>query len=58
MLSDPRWYIVRQAAEFLGEMGGEEEYRKILLWLPSETNAAVRSEMCSALLNLQKFASQ
>ncbi len=29
MLLDPRWYIVRQAAEFLGEMGAEEAERPL-----------------------------
>jgi len=29
MLADPRWFIVRQAAEFLGEMGAEESERPL-----------------------------
>jgi hypothetical protein len=29
MLSDPRWYIVRQAAEFLGELGTDEAERPL-----------------------------
>jgi hypothetical protein len=29
MLADPRWFIVRQAAEFLGEMGAEEAERPL-----------------------------
>lgn len=29
MLADPRWHIVRRAAEFLGEMGGEEAERPL-----------------------------
>ncbi|MGH7655550.1 MAG: HEAT repeat domain-containing protein [Gemmatimonadaceae bacterium] len=29
MLTDPRWYVVRQAAEFLGELGGEESERPL-----------------------------
>ena len=29
MLTDPRWYIVRQAAEFLGEMGLEQAERPL-----------------------------
>ncbi len=29
MLLDPRWYIVRQAAEFLGEMGSEDAERPL-----------------------------
>ncbi|MFI5232172.1 MAG: HEAT repeat domain-containing protein [Gemmatimonadales bacterium] len=29
MLTDPRWYIVRQAAEFLGELGGEQAERPL-----------------------------
>jgi hypothetical protein len=29
MLADPRWYVVRQAAEFLGELGAEEAERQL-----------------------------
>jgi hypothetical protein len=29
MLSDPRWYVVRQASEFLGAMGAEEGERPL-----------------------------
>ena len=29
MLTDPRWYVVRRAAELLGEMGGEEAERPL-----------------------------
>ena len=29
MLTDPRWYVVRQAAEFLGELGGEQAERPL-----------------------------
>jgi hypothetical protein len=29
MLADPRWYVVRQAAEFLGELGAEEAERPL-----------------------------
>jgi HEAT repeat protein len=29
MLADPRWFVVRQAAEFLGEMGAEEAERPL-----------------------------
>jgi hypothetical protein len=38
MLSDPRWYVVRQASEFLGEMGAQEAERPLadLLRHPDE----------------------
>ena len=38
MLSDPRWYVVRQASEFLGEMGAQEAERALadLLRNPDE----------------------
>lgn len=49
------WFVRAMAIRYLGDLGGADEYRKILLWLGSETHQAVRTEMCSALLNLQKF---
>jgi hypothetical protein len=38
MLSDPRWYVVRQASEFLGELGAQEAERPLadLLRHPDE----------------------
>lgn len=50
------WFVRALAIRYLGELGGAEEYRKILLWLSYENHQAVRAEICSALLNLQKFA--
>jgi hypothetical protein len=50
------WLVRAMSIRYLGEMGGPEEYRKILQWLSFETDQMVRAEMCSALLNLQKFA--
>ncbi|HAM35016.1 MAG TPA: hypothetical protein DEB40_07405 [Elusimicrobia bacterium] len=50
------WFVRAMSIRYLGEMGGADEYRKILLWLSYEAHQAVRAEMCSALLNLQKFA--
>lgn len=52
------WFVRAMAIRYLGDLGGAEEYRKILQWLSYESHQAVRTEMCSALLNLQKFASQ
>jgi len=46
------------SVRYLGELGGAEEYRKILQWFSFETHQMVRAEMCSALLNLQRFANQ
>ncbi|MFA6002754.1 MAG: HEAT repeat domain-containing protein [Elusimicrobiota bacterium] len=50
------WFVRAMAIRYLGELGGADEYRKILLWLSYENHQAVRAEICSALLNLQKFA--
>ena len=50
------WFVRAMAIRYLGEQGGAEEYRKILQWLSFEGNPLVRTEICSALLNLQKFA--
>jgi HEAT repeat protein len=50
------WFVRAMAVRYLGELGGADEYRKILQWLAFEANPLVRTEMCSALLNLQRFA--
>jgi HEAT repeat protein len=52
MLQDSRWYIVRQAAEFLGEMGGEEVERPLaeLLRHPDER---VRRTAARALAHIE-----
>ncbi|MBI5243320.1 MAG: HEAT repeat domain-containing protein [Elusimicrobia bacterium] len=52
------WLIRAMAVRYLGEMGGPDEYRKLLRWLSTETHQAVRAELCSALLNLQRYAGQ
>jgi HEAT repeat protein len=48
------WFIRSLAIRFIGEMGGADEYRKLLAWLPMESHQVARAELCSALLNLQK----
>lgn len=43
MLGDPRWYIVRQAAEFLGDMGAEESERPLAELLRHEDERVRRA---------------
>ncbi|MDD5657404.1 MAG: HEAT repeat domain-containing protein, partial [Elusimicrobia bacterium] len=50
------WFVRAMAVRYLGDMGGADEYRKLLQWLAFESNPMVRAELCSGLLNLQKFA--
>ena len=49
------WLVRAMAVKSLGDLGGEDEYIKILQWFTFETNPMVKAEMCSALLNLQRF---
>jgi HEAT repeat protein len=51
MLSDPRWYVVRQAAEFLGEMGAQDAERA-LADLLRHKDARVRRAATRALARL------
>jgi hypothetical protein len=51
MLNDPRWYIVRQAAEFLGEMGAEEAERPLAELLRHE-DERVRRAVTRALARI------
>jgi hypothetical protein len=43
------------AIKYLGDQGGAYEYMRIMQQFPLESNQMVKAEMCSALLNLQKF---
>jgi hypothetical protein len=49
------WFVRAMAVEQLGELGGAEDYRKLLLQLGGESHPAVKAELCSALLRLQGF---
>jgi HEAT repeat protein len=49
------WFVRAMATRYLGELGGADEYRRLLLQLSRETNPAVKAELCSALLRLQRF---
>lgn len=46
------WLVRAMATHYLGELGGPEEYRKLMLQLPQETHQAVKAELASALLRL------
>jgi len=49
------WLVRAMAIRYLGELGGADEYIKIMQWFSFEHNQMVKAEMCSALLTLQKF---
>jgi len=49
------WLVRAMAIRYLGDLGGADEYIKILQWFTFESNSMVKAEMCSALLNLQRF---
>ena len=49
------WLVRAMAIRYLGDFGGADEYIKIMQWFTFESNQLVKAEMCSALLNLQKF---
>lgn len=53
----PDWFVRAMAIHYLGELGGGEEYRRLLGILNQETVDAVRAEIASALLRLRRFAS-
>jgi HEAT repeats len=52
MLADPRWHVVRQAAEFLGEMGAEEAERP-LAELLRHNDDRVRRAVTRALARIE-----
>jgi HEAT repeat protein len=49
------WLVRAMSIKYLGDLGGADEYIKILQWFGFESHQMVKAEMCSALLNLQKF---
>ena len=55
LAQDGDWLVRAMAVRYLGEQGGADEYIKILQWFAFESHQMVKAEMCSALLNLQKF---
>lgn len=52
---DQDWFSRAMSAHYMGELGGPDEYRKLLLQLSYETHPAVKAELCSALLRLQRY---
>ncbi|MFA6093429.1 MAG: HEAT repeat domain-containing protein [Elusimicrobiota bacterium] len=50
------WLVRSMAVRYLGELGGADEYRRLLQWLSTESHQAVRAELCSSLLNIQRNA--
>ncbi|MBI2915768.1 MAG: HEAT repeat domain-containing protein [Elusimicrobia bacterium] len=52
MLDDPDWVVRAMAMRYLGEMGGAEDYYKVLSYLAMQQHNMVRVEMASALLRL------
>ncbi|MBI5211131.1 MAG: HEAT repeat domain-containing protein [Elusimicrobia bacterium] len=52
---DQDWLVRAMASRYIGELGAGEDYRKLMVQLSMETHAAVKVELASALLNLQKY---
>lgn len=51
-LDDPDWIVRAMAMRYLGELGGGEDYSKILSYFGLQQKNIVQAEMCSALLRL------
>jgi HEAT repeat protein len=51
----PDWFVRAMATHYMGELGRGDEYRRLLIQLPSETHASVKAELTSALLRLQQY---
>lgn len=52
---DQDWFVRAMAVRYLGDMGGADEYRKLMIQLSLEQHPMVKSELCSALLRLQRY---
>jgi HEAT repeat protein len=55
LAQDQDWLVRAMSIRYLGDLGGADEYIKILQWFGFESHQMVKAEMCAALLNLQKF---
>ena len=51
-LDDQEWLVKAMAMRYLGEMGGAEDYSKLLSYFGSNQKNIIQAEMCSALLRL------
>jgi HEAT repeat protein len=49
------WFLRAMAVHYLGELGGADEYRRLLIQLTRETHPSAKAELVSALLRLQRF---
>lgn len=54
---DNDFFIRAMSTRYMGELGGADDYRKLMIQLSTETDPTVKAELCSALLRLQKFKS-
>lgn len=52
---DPDWFLRAMAAKYIGDFGGADEYRKLMLQLSQETHPSVKAELASALMRLKRF---
>jgi HEAT repeat protein len=51
-LDHESWLIRAMAMRYFGELGGAQDYSKILSYFGTQQKAIVQAEMCSALLRL------
>jgi HEAT repeat protein len=54
-IQDPNWLIRAMSTHYIGELGGGDEYRLLMLQLSNETEPMVKAELTGALLKLQKY---
>ncbi|MFH1725603.1 MAG: HEAT repeat domain-containing protein [Elusimicrobiota bacterium] len=54
MYQDPDWLTRAMATTYLGELGGDDEYRRLMRQLDTEQDPIVKAALCSALLRLQQ----
>lgn len=52
---DNDWFLRALSTHYLGEYGGGDEYVKLFQRLSLETDATVKTELCAALLRLERF---
>ncbi len=55
LYQNPDWFVRAMSTHYLGELGKGDEYRRLMLQLPGETEPAVKAELADALLRLQHF---
>ncbi len=58
LYQDPDWFVRAMATHYIGELGGVDDYWRLMQQMQTETNPSVLAELCSALLRLRHFKNQ